>query len=132
MIRSDEEYIYIPLHRKPYGIIREDGCQLDAFEYHNGVLCISHLLYNVRFQVDPCKIEGTYTWIRVEPREDNLKAEEILNKIRETNIVEDDEESEDDDLLFDTNSLVAQLKRNTSNTSRQTQFDALRNKLKNG
>jgi hypothetical protein len=131
MIRSDEEYIYIPLHRKPYGIIREDGCQLDAFEYHNGVLCISHLLYNVRFQVDPCKIEGTYTWIRVEPREDNLKAEEILNKIRKANIVEEDEESEDDD-WFDTNSLVAQLKRNTSNTSRQTQFDALRNKLKNG
>lgn len=125
MIRTDEEYIYIPLHRKPYGVITE-GCELDAVEYHNNELCISHKLYNVRFQHDDRDTGEAYDWIFVTVREDNLHAEDILNKIRKANIVEADEEYEEE------NSLVAQLKRNTSTTSRQTQFDALRNKLKNG
>ena len=129
MIRSDEEYIYIPLHKKPYGVITE-GCELDAVEYNNNELCISHQQYNVRFQADVRDGES-YNWIFVSPREDNLNAEEILNKIREVNLEEDDEELDDnDELILHPNSLVEQLKRNTS--TRQTQIDALRNKLKNG
>jgi len=126
MIRTDEEYIYIPLHRKPYGVITE-GCELDAVEYHNNELCISHKLYNVRFQHDSREGGEAYNWIFVTLREDNLHAEDILNKIRKVNIVEADEEYEED-----VNSLVAQLKRNRSSSSRESQFDALRNKLKNG
>ena len=124
MIRTDEEYIFIRLDQ-PYGIIRS-GCENDALEVTNGVLKVSHVIYNVSFQTDVVEGCDNKDWVIIEPREDKLVAEDILSKIRNADVVEEDVVEED------TNSLVAQLKRNRSTSNRESQFDALRNKLKNG
>lgn len=124
MIRTDEEYIFIRLDQ-PYGIIRS-GCENDALEVTNGVLKVSHVIYNVSFQTDVVEGCDNKDWVIIEPREDKLYAEDILSKIRNADVVEEDVVEED------TNSLVAQLKRNRSTSNRESQFDALRNKLKNG
>jgi hypothetical protein len=99
MIRTDEEYIFIRLDQ-PYGIIRS-GCENDALEVTNGVLKVSHVIYNVSFQTDVVEGYDNKDWIIIEPREDKLNAEEILGKIRNS----DGPRSM---------SLVDQLKRHTS------------------
>lgn len=92
MIRTDIENIYIPLNRKEYGVITE-GCELNAIEYHNNELCISHQQYNVRFQHDVRDGES-YDWIFISPREDNLNADEILDLIRSRELQHTDEPKE--------------------------------------
>ncbi len=83
MIRTDEEYIYIVLN-KSIGFITEDGCELDALKIENGVLQVSHQLYNVSFQHDVKEGYEDADWVMIQRREDKLYAEEILHKIRES------------------------------------------------
>jgi hypothetical protein len=94
-IKINKDYIMIDLNYQ-MEIVMED-CNPYDIGIQNGILHIDHSAYNVRFESEFLPYDEI-TSIIIEPRQADLSAEDIMHKIRGT------------DVPFEDMSLVNQLK----------------------